>query len=56
MEVHDNLSVSCERKFLLEMGEKAGHLCKGVQEAGGEIGFETEEGVSTTFWIRLPLP
>ncbi len=28
---------------------------KGVEEMGGEIGFETEEGRSTTFRIRLPL-
>ena len=28
---------------------------KSVEEAGGEIGFATEEGQGTTFWVRLPL-
>ena len=28
---------------------------KGVEEMGGAIGFETDEGAGTTFWIRLPL-
>ncbi|MEX2401586.1 MAG: ATP-binding protein [Rhodothermales bacterium] len=28
---------------------------KSVEELQGEIGFETEEGEGTTFWIRLPL-
>ena len=27
---------------------------KGVEEMGGEMGFETEEGAGTTFWVRLP--
>ncbi|GIV62169.1 MAG: histidine kinase [Rhodothermaceae bacterium] len=28
---------------------------KAVEDLHGEIGFETEPGVGTTFWIRLPL-
>ncbi|MEM8487246.1 MAG: ATP-binding protein [Bacteroidota bacterium] len=28
---------------------------KGIEDLHGEIGFETEENVGTTFWIRLPL-
>ncbi|MDX1547727.1 MAG: ATP-binding protein, partial [Rhodothermales bacterium] len=28
---------------------------KTVEEHGGAIGFETEAGVGTTFWVRLPL-
>ncbi len=28
---------------------------KGIEDLQGEIGFETEENVGTTFWIRLPL-
>ena len=28
---------------------------KSIEELGGEIGFETEEGAGTTFWIELPL-
>lgn len=28
---------------------------KGIEEMGGEIGFETEEGKGTTIWIRLPI-
>ncbi len=28
---------------------------KGVEEMGGEIGFETEEEKGTTVWIRLPI-
>jgi len=28
---------------------------KSIDELGGEIGYETEEGAGTTFWIRLPL-
>ena len=28
---------------------------KSIEDLQGEIGFETEEGVGTTFWLRLPL-
>ena len=28
---------------------------KAVEDMGGEIGFETEEGAGTTFTLRLPL-
>lgn len=28
---------------------------KGIEDLHGEIGFETEENVGTTFWIRIPL-
>ncbi|NBC17213.1 MAG: HAMP domain-containing protein, partial [Bacteroidetes bacterium] len=28
---------------------------KSIEELDGTIGFETEEGVGTTFWVRLPL-
>lgn len=28
---------------------------KGVEELGGRIGFETEEGTGTTIWIELPI-
>ena len=28
---------------------------KGIEDLGGEVGFETEEGVGTTFHLRLPL-
>jgi signal transduction histidine kinase len=28
---------------------------KSIEEMGGAIGFETEEGVGTTFWVELPL-
>jgi len=28
---------------------------KSVDELGGSIGYETEEGAGTTFWVRLPL-
>ncbi|MFK7845083.1 MAG: ATP-binding protein [Rhodothermales bacterium] len=28
---------------------------KGIEDLRGEIGFDTEENVGTTFWIRLPL-
>jgi nitrogen fixation/metabolism regulation signal transduction histidine kinase len=28
---------------------------KSIDELGGSIGYETEEGEGTTFWIRLPL-
>ena len=28
---------------------------KSVEELQGDIGFETEDGIGTTFWVRLPL-
>jgi signal transduction histidine kinase len=28
---------------------------KSVEELGGDIGFDTERGAGTTFWIELPL-
>jgi signal transduction histidine kinase len=28
---------------------------KSIDELGGTIGYETEEGEGTTFWVRLPL-
>jgi signal transduction histidine kinase len=28
---------------------------KSIDELGGAIGYETEEGAGTTFWVRLPL-
>ena len=28
---------------------------KSIEDLQGEIGFETQEGIGTTFWLRLPL-